>query len=191
MGLDASLKQLGLREYSYFIYNNMNSEEIYDSLKSLDPPKGQAAMCLNAAIPDCSPPGTSIISLTTILRPEPWQEVSPKEYVRVKNRIADGLIDSFEKATGTSVREHIEELEVASPQTFARYTGTYNGVVYGYEPEPWDSLMPRMMMMEEDSHFDGLQFSGGFAFRCLGYHASIMSGQTAALLTLRDMDRGG
>jgi len=55
-GLDASLKQLGLREYSYFIYNNMNSEEIYDSLKSLDPPKGQAAMCLNAAIPDCSPP---------------------------------------------------------------------------------------------------------------------------------------
>jgi len=47
------------------------------------------------------------------------QEVSPKEYVRVKNRIADGLIDSFEKATGTSVREHIEELEVASPQTFA------------------------------------------------------------------------
>jgi phytoene dehydrogenase-like protein len=191
MGLDASLEELGLREYSYFIYNNMNSEEIYDSLKSLDPPKGQAAMCLNAAIPDCSPPGTSIVSLTTILRPEPWQEVSPKEYVRVKNRIADGLIASFEKATGASVREHIEELEVASPQTFARYTGTYNGVVYGYEPEPWDSLLPRMMMMEEDSQFDGLQFSGGFAFRCLGYHASIMSGQTAALLTLRDMDRGG
>lgn len=191
MGLDVPAEELGLGEYSYFIYNNMNSDEIYDSLKVLDVPKGQAAMCLNNAIPDCSPPGTSIVSLTTIVRPEPWKEVSPREYVGVKNRIAAGLIDSFEKATGAAVRGHIEELEVASPQTFARYTGSHNGIVYGYEPEPWDSLLPRMMMMAEDGYVDGLQFCGGFAFRCLGYHASIMSGQTAALLTLRDMDRGG
>ena len=191
MGLDATLEELGLHEYSYFVYNNMDSEEIYDSLKGLEAPKGQAVLCLNNAIPDCSPPGTSIVSLTTLLRPEPWKDVSPRDYVGVKNRIADGLIASFEHATGASLREHIEEFEVATPQTFARYTGTHNGIVYGYEPEPWDSLVPRMMMMEEDRHFDGLQLCGGFAFRCLGYHASIMSGQTAALLTLRDMDRGG
>jgi phytoene dehydrogenase-like protein len=192
MGLDAPLEELGLHEYSYFIFNNMDSEEIYESLKGLDGPKGQAVLCLNNAIPDCSPPGTSMISLTTLLlRPEPWKNVSPQTYVQVKNRIASGLIDQLERATGTSLREHIEEFEVATPQTFARYTGTYNGMVYGYEPEPWDSLAPRLMMMEEDNYIDGLQFCGGFAFRGLGYHASLMSGQTAALLTLRDMDRGG
>jgi hypothetical protein len=48
-----------------------------------------------------------------------------------------------------------------------------------------------MMMMEEDSYFNGLQLCGGYGIRGLGYHASIMTGQLAALLTVRDMDRGG
>jgi phytoene dehydrogenase-like protein len=191
LGLDATPEELGLHEYSYFIYNNMDTAEIYDSLKALEAPKGQAVLCLNNAIPDCSPPGTSIVSLTTLLRPEPWRDVSPQDYVTIKSKIASDLIADFENATGTSVRDHIEEFEVATPQTFARYTGAYNGVVYGYEPEPWDSLVPRMMMMEEDRHLDGLRFCGGYAFRCLGYSGSTMSGQTAALLTLRDMDQGG
>ncbi len=192
LGLDTPLEELGLQEYSYFVFNNMDSEEIYESLKGLHAPKGQAALCLNNAVPNCSPPGTSIISLTTLLlRSEPWKNVSPRDYVAVKNQIAADLITKFEKATGTSLREHIEEFEVATPQTFARYTGAYNGIVYGYESEPWDSPIPRMMMMEEDSYFEGLQLCGGFAFRGLGYHASIMSGRLAALFTQRDMDRAG
>jgi phytoene dehydrogenase-like protein len=192
MGLDVPLEELGLHEYSYFIYSNTNSEDIYDSAKVLQAPKGQAALCLNNAIPDCSPPGTSIISLTTLLlRPEPWKSVGPRNYVQVKNRIASDLLADFEKATGTSLREHIEEFEVATPQTFARYTGAHNGIIYGYESEPWDSPIVRMMMMEEDSYFDGLQLCGGYGIRGLGYHASIMTGQLAALLTLRDMDRAG
>jgi phytoene dehydrogenase-like protein len=191
MGLDVTLEELGLHEYSLFIYNNMNTDEIYESMKTLDAPKGHATLCLNNALPDCSPPGTSIVSITTLYRPEAWKDVSRREYVRVKNRIASDLIDHLEAATGTSLREHIEEFEVATPQTFARYTGAYNGIVYGYEPEPWDSLIPRMMMMDEDQHFEGLRFSGGNAFRCHGYSSSFMSGQTVALLTLRDLDRGG
>jgi prolycopene isomerase len=109
----------------------------------------------------------------------------------VKNKIASDLIADFEAATGAPLREHIEEFEVATPQTFARYTGSYNGSIYGYEPEPWDSLVPRMMMMQEDAFLAGLQFCGGTAFRGHGVSSSTLSGQTAALLTLRDMDRGG
>lgn len=191
MGLDVPPEELGLHEYSYFVYENMNSEAMYESMTTLDAPTAQATVCLNNAIPDCSPPGTSIVSITTLYQPEAWQAVKPQDYVRVKNKIAADLISHFEVATGASLRPHIEEFEVATPQTFARYTGAYNGNIYGYEPEPWDSLIPRMMMMQEDAHFEGLQFSGGSAFRCHGYSSSFMSGQTAALLTLRDMDRGG
>ncbi len=191
MGLDATLEELGLHEYSYFVYDSMNSEEIYESMSTLDVPRGQAAICLNNAIPDCSPPGTSIVSLTTLYQPGVWKDVRPRDYVTVKNRIASDLLAHFEAATGSSLREHIEEFEVATPQTFARYTGAFNGIVYGYEPEPWDSLMPRTMMMEEDKLIGGLRFCGGNAFRCHGYSSSFMSGQTTALLTLRDMDEGG
>jgi phytoene dehydrogenase-like protein len=191
MGLDATLEELGLNEYSYFVYANMNTDEMYDTFKTLDAPKVQAVLCLNNALPDCSPPGTSIVSITTLYQPEVWQHVSPQDYVAVKNRVANDLIADLEQATGAPIKEHIEELEIATPQTFARYTGSYNGIIYGYEPEPWDSLIPRMMMMNDDRHFSGLEFCGGYAFRCHGYSSSFMSGQTAALLTFRDMVENG
>jgi phytoene dehydrogenase-like protein len=192
LGLDAPPEEIGLREYSYMIYNNMNTTKGYEAFSTLDTPKLQAVVCLNNAIPDCSPPGTSIVFITTLYRPETWWDVSPRDYVGIKNKIASELIADLEKATGASIREHIEEFEAATPQTFARYTGTHDGIIYGYEPEPWDSLLPRMMMLGDDQHFGGLQFSGGFAFRCHGYSSTFLSGQVAALLTLRDMkERGG
>jgi prolycopene isomerase len=187
LGLDAPPEEIGLREYSYLIYNNMNTTEGYETFTTLDTPKLQAVVCLNNAIPDCSPPGTSIVFITTLYRPEAWQDVGPRDYVATKNKIASELIADLEKATGASLREHIEEFEVATPQTFARYTGSHNGIIYGYEPEPWDSLLPRMMMLGDDQHIQGLQFSGGYAFRCHGYSSTFLSGQVAALLTLRDI----
>ena len=36
---------------------------------------------------------------------------------------------------GVKIADAIEEVEVASPETFARYTGAYDGGIYGYEPD--------------------------------------------------------
>ena len=191
LGLNATLKDLGLDECSYLVYANMDTDELYETFKTLEAPKTQAVLCLNNAIPDCSPPGTSIVSITTLYDPQVWKDVTPKDYVRVKNKVANDLIIDFEQATGTSIREHIEEFEVATPQTFARYTGSYNGIIYGYEPEPWDSLIPRMMSLMGDKHIEGIEFCGGNAFRCHGYSSSVKSGETAALLTLRDLIEKG
>jgi len=191
LGLDATLQELGINEYSYFVYGNMDTTAMYETFNTLAAPKVQAVMCLNNAIPDCSPPGTSIVSTTTLFRPEVWKDVSPRDYVKVKNAIAADLIADLERALEVPLSKHIEEIEVATPETYARYTGSFNGVIYGYEPEPWDSLIPRMMMMGDDKHFEGLEFCGGFAFRCHGYSSSFMSGQIAALLTLRDLIEEG
>jgi phytoene dehydrogenase-like protein len=185
LGLDASPQDLGLKEYSYLIYANMDTPALYETFKTLGVPKATASSCLNNAIPDCSPPGTSIVAITTLFRPDAWKDVRPEDYVAVKNRIASGLIADFEKATGAPLRQHIEEIEVATPQTYARYTGSHGGTIYGYEPEPWDSIMPRMMALTSEKHIQGLEFCGGYAFRCHGYSSSFMSGQTAGLLTLQ------
>ncbi len=187
MGLDASMEELGLDAYSYFIYANMNTDDVYHSFHTLAAPKAQAVLCLNNALPDCSPPGTSIVSITTLFRPEAWRNVGPADYVKIKNRIARDLIIDLEEATGAPIREHIEEFEVATPQTYARYTGGHDGIIYGYEPEPWDSVIPRLMMMADDRYFEGLEFTGGYAFRGHGYSSSFMAGPTVALITYRDM----
>ena len=92
MGLDASAEELGLKDYSYFISNNQNTEDLYDSLNELKATKVQATICLNAVIPDCSPPGTCIVSITTAFRPGVWDNVKPEEYFEIKNKIASLLI---------------------------------------------------------------------------------------------------
>jgi prolycopene isomerase len=187
LGLNASAEELGINEYSFFIMDDMNTENLYEQWKGLGIPKGQATVCLNVAIPDCSPPGTSIIYITTLFRPEAWKNVKPEDYVDTKNKIADGLITDFENALGISIRDHIEEIEVATPQTFARYTRSYNGIVYGYEPESWDSLVPRLMMMGEQNYIKGLEFAGGFGRRCHGYSSALKDGELAALLVLNEL----
>ncbi len=191
MGLDATAEELGLKDYSYFICNTMNTEELYEALNNLETPNVQATICLNNAIPDCSPPGTCIVSITSAFLPGSWDNVKPEEYFKIKNKVAEGLINNFEKATGAPIKDHIEEIEVATPQTISRFTGAYNGVVYGYEPDSWDSIVPRLAMMNDDKHIDGLEFCGGHGKRAHGYSSSLKDGQTAALLTLQDLQKKG
>lgn len=188
LGLNASAEELGINEYSYFIMEDMDTANLYDQWKELRVPKGQATVCLNVAIPDCSPPGTSIIYITTLFKPEVWKDVKPEDYVDIKNRIADGLITDFENALEISIRDYIEEIEIATPETFARYTRTYNGIVYGYEPESWDSLVPRLMMMGDHNYIKGLEFAGGFGRRCHGYSSALKDGEIAALLVLNELN---
>ena len=181
LGLDVDMKSLGLTDYSYFISPHMNTDRLYEKLYTLDSNEiMQASVCLNAANPECSPPGTTILSLTAGFRSEAWARVKGSDYYRIKTALAGKLIRQFEDATGTDIRSHIEEMEVATPQTFARYTGAHDGIVYGYEPEPWDSVIPRVLSLDKEHYLDGLDFCGGFSYRCHGYGSSMLSGKAAA-----------
>jgi prolycopene isomerase len=190
LGLNKSAEELGLKDYSYFIYHTSDTEKLYNTMKKRDGEIIQATVCLNVANPDCSPKGTSIMSFTTLFAEDAWDNVRQEDYFKEKNRIAYRMVENFEQSTGISIRDAIEEFEVATPVTFANYCNAYNGSIYGYEPDSWDSLLPRMMMMEEDILIKGLRFSGGFSFRVHGYSSSYMSGETAALLTVKDCKEG-
>jgi phytoene dehydrogenase-like protein len=188
LGLDASPDELGLATYGYVVTPYLDTERLYETFYKPEAPVIQATVCLNRAVPDCSPPGTSIVTMTGLMRPEAWEKMRPEEYFAAKAAMADGMIAQFEKATKINIRDHIEEIEVAAPGTFARYTGTYNGIIYGYEPEPWDSIIPRIASIQDEKYIDGLYFAGGFSFRALGYSSALMSGQMTANLTLREME---
>jgi len=182
-GLDASAEELGLNEYGYFIMDTMTTEDVYDSWTVLEPPQGLACVVLNSCIPDASPPGTCILDITTLYRPEAWENVKPEDYFEIKTKIAEELLIKFEKATGAPIRNHIEEIEIAAPPTFARYTRHYKGIFYGYEPESWDSIVPRLMSMGKDVYIEGLEFAGGFNRRIHGYSSALGDGLISAQLT--------
>lgn len=57
---------------------------------------------------------------------------SKYEYLAENERFANCLIDYFEQATGAHIREHIEEIAIATPATFTRYANAFRGNIYGY-----------------------------------------------------------
>jgi len=141
MGLDRSAEELGLNHYMYYFARSGNITSMYEGIGNLSPNDCFAGMCPNPLIPDASPEGTSILHLETICRGEPWGQLSDKEYFNKKHEVAGDLIDRAAAALKVPIRPHIEEIEVAAPQTFARYIGAHMGNVYGYDHRVFDSVV--------------------------------------------------
>ena len=100
------------------------------------------------------------------------------------------FIDAFEKATKTKIKPYIEEIEVGTPLTYAHYTDSVDGSIYGYLTADLDNMMPRLMRMYDENYLPGLKFCGGHAMRSSGYNSSYLSGDLAAKFTLMDMKEG-
>lgn len=191
VALSKSPEELGITNHNYFIYDTCDSVKQYQSMKILGSNVAQATVCLNHGDPDCSPKGTTILYMTTLYTDDAWGKVEEKDYYKVKNQVARGMIQRFEEATGTHISDCIEEIAIATPQTYARYCGHPQGAIYGYESQYNDGLMPRIQMVEEDRFVPGLRIGGGFGERLLGYPSSFKSGVNEANRTLKDMEKEG
>ena len=184
IGLNKSKEELGLHNYSYFIYETSDTDKLYNSFYDLDAPMVQATVCLNHVIPDCSPNGTTIMSFTILHGPEAWKDITPEQYFKKKNEIAIKLIDNFEKGTGIKIKEFIEEIDISAAPTYAHYTNAYQGVIYGYETDSWDSVVPRILNRDEEKFINGLFFTSGWGVRTLGFSSALSCGQFEALRCL-------
>lgn len=187
VGLDASPDELGLHDYSYFVYDTSDTVELYKGLSRPGRQSLQATVCLNSALPGCSPPGTTMLAMTGLPKPEAWKGVSPEGYFRRKTAVADAMIADFEAATGARIRGHIEEIEISAPPTYSRYANSYQGLIYGYETYGADGIIPRILMMGDEPPIRGLREASAYGARSLGYSSAMLNGRTMALYALEDM----
>ncbi len=187
LGLNKSKEELGLNNYSYFIYDSLNSREAFEHMKGLDN-YSQVAVVLNNAISDASPKGTTILYITSLYFSDIFDKtIDESNYFKLKERLANGFINRFEEATNSKIRDSIEEIEVATPLTYARYTSALDGSIYGYYTANLDNMMARLTTMYDEKILKGLRFCGGHAMRSSGYSSSYLSGDLAAKLTLGDL----
>ncbi len=193
LGLNKSAEDLGIKNYSMFISDTADSTEQFNLMKKIDTNTCLTAVCLNTANKTASPKGTSILCITTIYTDNCWADVPPESYFDEKDMLAARLIASFENATGINIHNNIEEIEVATPVTFARYTASPQGTIYGYSGDDWDSIVPRIMTEADDCDTKGLRFCGGWGAQLSGVSSSIASGRNATFATLNDIseERGG
>jgi len=187
LGLNKSPEELGILNHNYFIYDSADSVKACKAMERLDHTAGQATCCLNNVVPDCSPKGTSILYMTTLFHSDCWSDVKEEDYNNIKNEVANRLIKQFEEATGVNLHDHIEEIAVASPLTYARYNLAPQGVIYGYSSIKNDSLMQRIMLADEECKIKGLRFGSAYGERLIGFPSAYKSGYNEAKRTLKDI----
>ena len=181
LGLNKTMEELGLNHYSYFIYHTLNSNVEYKRMHSLYNGNLVATLQNNRE-------GTSIMCLTSLLFNDAFdQVVTAENYYEIKEKIAENMVASFEQATNVNIHEAIEEIEVATPVTFARYSGHPDGVIYGYLASGYANLLPRVMNEPNEMYIKNLRFCGGFSSRLSGYSSAYLNGEQEALKTFGEM----
>ena len=190
VGLDAPPKDLNLESYGYFVAEHMDTDKIYTEMHDINKvPTMTATLCYNNAIPNFSPPGTCVFSSTTLYGVDVWKDITPEKYVAKKNQIAREILQQLADALDAPIFDHIEEIEIATPQTFSRYTGSFKGGIYGYDQDPWDSMVVRSQVEKKEKFIKGLEFAGGYASMGHGYNVSLLSGRQTALSVLKQMKK--
>jgi prolycopene isomerase len=191
LGLNKSMEELGLKDYTIFFQDWVESGKSFDSLKRMKDNHNVVSTLLNAAVADASPPGTCLLSLTIGALEDAWSNIKPEDYVKVKNQFALQTIETFEKATGCKIQDAIEEFEMATPVTLSRYMYTPQGNIYGYLMYGWDGVIARRLtIVEDNSRIPGLRFAGAHGYMGMGFSSSYFSGKTIADMTIAATKEG-
>ena len=189
--LNKTAEELGIKDYSIFFPPTADSVKAYKALDSIEGNNYSVLVCYNVANPEFSPPGTCIVSFTTLFNNDAWARIKPEEYVKTKNAYAKKMVDQLREAACIDITDCIEEMSVATPWTFARYLGTPEGSVYGYATADWDSMMARLMMITIDNPIKGLKTIGATGPRGAGYSSNYIGGEMFARIVLKEMNEEG
>ena len=188
LGLDATAEEIGIKDYTVFVANEGNTREQND--KRLEG-GFYIVNCLNKVIPDSSPEGTSQMFFTMpIYGSDVPKDLKPEEYKKWKNDLAERYIRDYEKTMGINIMDHIEEISIATPVTFARYLGTPEGTIYGYRSSGWDNVIMRNQSQVKDNGIKNLRFCGGHGIMGDGYSCAYMTGEEAGLRVVKKLKGG-
>ncbi len=158
LGLDCTPEQLGITSATNFVITTLDDDEVFSHASTLDGPLGCVFTCYNFDDPSFAPKGKSHAALMCVQYGEAWDDVKPEDYARTKYAFAEKLLDLAE--TGfPGIRQHIEELEVATPKTMMRYLNTPGGAIYGFDQNAADSSLFR----ERHQVVDGLYLAGSWS----------------------------
>ncbi len=180
MILDQTAEELGIRDYSVFRGETMDTDQCFEELKGLGPYRYITCICHNLANPDATPAGTCSYSITTLPRVDGWKTVKAEDYDRVKHEAAKQLIHDMSSYLGFNLLDHILEIVIETPMTVARYTDAWNGCIYGYAHTMEDHIVARLQTAEEEKFIEGLEFAGAHQISGDGMGPAVTNGRKAA-----------
>lgn len=175
MGLDCPPETVGFTDSFNLIYDSLDANEdfknAYHLNASVDP---IVATCYTIDDPTLGEEGTSVLTAGCLKYGEGFMQLDPKTYYETKDRIAYEIIDRLETRF-PGLRDHIEELEIATPLTHMRYLRHPGGAIYGYEQD----LKSSVFFFPQEEFVEGLHFAGGWVNTC-GFGPNYLYGNKIA-----------
>ena len=118
---------------------------------------------------------------------EPWKKYAndyfagrKTAYAGEKERLARILIEKAEERVIPNLTSMIEVMEAATPLTNVRYTGNFNGAIYGYERQG-----ARMNLLDVRTPVKGLYLASAWSHGG-GYTPAMMAGRQAVQAFMED-----
>lgn len=187
LGLNKSYQDLKLYNYRYYEFQNLNSAANMKSMKEFYHHTIEAIVP-NIVNEKASPKNTTILVLKTLYNDALWNKINASNYYQIKNDLANGLIEEFESAFNIDIKEYIEEMVVATPFTFERFTNNINGSFFGPMRLGYDNSIHRFISYEEE-RIPHLSFVGSSSLFGSGVDNAFYSGYYITEKLLEDERR--
>ncbi|NLW90258.1 MAG: NAD(P)/FAD-dependent oxidoreductase [Syntrophomonadaceae bacterium] len=184
VGLDCEASELGISEATNFICTSTDMDYAYARFRQLDTSDDMLLVtCYDLVDPSFSPPGCAQVVIVDLKYSEPWESVPPQQYYQTKFEYAEILLSRVD-ALYPGFREHIEEIEIATPITHMRYLGHPGGAIYGFDQYAKESSL----FSSPRSPVQGLYLAGAWAGSG-GFQPTLNSGVQAARAVIRELGR--
>ena len=181
IGLDCEPEEVGINEATNFILTGTDMNRGYERFKVLDTSEDMLLLtCYNLLDPGFAPPGCTQLVIVGLKYADPWIEIPPADYYQTKYAAAEGFLKNVEKVF-PGLREHIEEIEVATPITHMRFLGQPGGAIYGFD----QFAKENSLFTNHKSPVKGLYLAGAWAGSG-GFQPTLTSGGQAARAIMKD-----
>ena len=138
--------------------------------------------------PSAAPKGKSAVEVWFDTEYDYWEELAKdrKKYLAEKKRIANYVVEQLDKRW-PGFASQVEAIDVPTPATYTRYTGTWKG-----SPDGWYITPENMMSMEPVRKLpglEGLQMVGQWTMPFTGTVMAALSGRQAIQLLCSEEGR--
>jgi prolycopene isomerase len=185
VGFDCDPQDIGINESTNFLMMNTDmSINNHDRMRKIDiDDELMVLSCYDVSDPEFSPEGACQANIVTLKYGEPWLRLPPQQYIDVKYRCAEKMLQRVQ-AIYPDIRAHIEEIEVGTPLTHMRYLGHPLGAIYGFEQQTKNSLFfqPGRFTPIKGLYFAGCWTGDG------GFEPTLRSGMAAARSITKQID---
>ena len=192
-GLESKKKQEKRRKGAHENNPKLDDDElqchhiILEDWQRMEDPRGTLFVSIPSLLdPSLCPEGSHVFHAFTPDWVDSWTKLSPEEYAKEKERVADEIVARREAAAFPLLRESVLSREVGTPKTHRRFLNRADG---SYGPIPARRPTGMLGMPMNTTAVPGLYCVGDSTFPGQGVNAVVFSGFGCAHRVLADQGK--